>query len=231
MRAMALLCVCGCGFSEVTPRDGFSDGLVAGDLSHCEFFDDCPAGYNCVGNQCAAATGSCAAQKSLTPVSAVYWIASGAGAYRAYCDMSGGGNELCTDSEAAHQSQVHDGSALVFSMMSELDVAVGFCTVWNVKSVGDGFPLDRVLDASGRPAGDTCARLGFISDGAIAGCAYGATSTCGYTVAAANRWGTFCSGCAMNGGYYSQYTLQGPFTNGTVLADAAGTMRARCNVR
>jgi hypothetical protein len=54
---------------------------------------------------------------------------------------------------------------------------------------------------------------------------------CGYTVPDTNRWGFFCNGCPNDNGYFSQYTLQGPLTNGTVLTDAYGTIPARCAVR
>jgi hypothetical protein len=252
MRVLAAWAVIsGCGFAKVDSgvdlaagdltADDLADDLppLPPDLSRCSVLDDCPAGFNCVATHCVAAASDCSAMKALLPgggagYDGVYWITNSGVTYRAYCDMQLG-VELCSENMGEHTGQARDGSMLRYRMTSQLFWQKGWCNLWNVRdATSSGFPLDRVTNQQGFNTNQTCQVLGFISDNAVDVCFYGSGSggsNCGYTVPQTSRWGNFCNGCGDNNGYFNQYTLQGVFTDGTVLSSADGSVVARCNVR
>jgi hypothetical protein len=197
----------------------------------CTRIDDCASGSNCVAGACVAAQASCALQKMTYPSSGdgEYWISPGGNPTRAYCDMQLQ-VALCTEAQGVAQGQTREGSALVYQMTSLLKHVDGTCELWAIRGL-DNYPIDLLNPELGQTLG-TCQALGFVADGTIDGCAYGAANTnCGYTVGVLHRYGNLCGGCKLNDGPFRNYVLQGPMNTASVLSSFDGAKRARCKIR
>jgi hypothetical protein len=176
-----------------------------------------------------AALGTCAAQKNDYPASkdGVYWVGVGEKAHRAYCDMSEA-VELCSEAPSERVGRTRDSSKLEYEMTSVL-LPDGLCKMWNIRAAADGYPFWQLEKVGATPAGQTCAKLGFVSDGVLGYCSYGSTRTnCGYAVEPLHRYGNTCTSCDLNDGDFDHWVLQGPIKLGGLLSDASGSKFTTC---
>lgn len=198
----------------------------------CPSSETCSKGQNCVDELCVPALATCAAQKNKYPASkdGVYWVGAGAGTHRAYCDMAEV-VELCSDAASERLGRTRDSSKLEYKMTAVL-LEDGLCKMWNIRGAADNYPLWQLDAVAGVPAGQTCAKLGFVADGVLGSCPYGESrSNCGYEVTPLNRYGNTCSGCTLNDGDFDHWVVQGPIKTGGVLSDAAGKIFTTCKTR
>jgi hypothetical protein len=212
--------------------DAGMGGVAPEEPPTCQSSNTCAKGENCVDALCVPALATCAAQKNKYPASkdGVYWVGTGAGTHRAYCDMAEV-VELCSDSASERVGRTRDSSKLEYKMTSVL-LADGSCKMWNMRSAADGYPLSQLKKVAGVPAAQTCIKLGFVADGVLGDCSYGSSLTnCGYAVMPLNRYGNNCSGCVLNDGDFDHWVVQGPVISGDVLSDAAGKVFTTCKTR
>jgi hypothetical protein len=201
----------------------------------CRELTDCPRGYNCNGGKCAPAAVSCQGHKNDYPPApdGIYWINPGGVPLRAYCDMRHR-LELCTEITAERRGIMRDATGLIYRMVSSLDVALGLCKLWAVRSEADGYPIDRDRRTNPALVRDTCQVLGFKSTGTLGNCNFGdseGNSSCGFPVARFFRWGTLCSGCTQNNGEHERFVLQGVMHAGDVISNWTGSIHTTCRVR
>ena len=201
----------------------------------CRMLADCPRGQNCSGGRCVPAPASCLGVKNDNAAAAdgVYWISPGGVPQRAYCDMRQR-LELCTEVTGERHGVMRDATGLIYRMVSSLDVTLGLCKLWAVRSQADGYPLDRDRRTILALQRDTCQLLGFKSTAAVGECKFGdaaGSSTCGFPVARYFRWGTLCSGCTQNNGEHERFLLQGVIHSGLVMSNWSGSIYTTCRVQ
>ncbi len=162
--------------------------------------------------------------------SAPYFVTESSQSVLTYCDMSLK-RALCSENQASRTGQTKDPSALDYSFVSILRPLTGFCEVWAVRGTSDNYPLDRFR---GSTAIGTCAGLGFIKDGTLRNCPFGANNTqhfCGYPLVAYFRYGDLCSGCSAFDGSHDRYRLQGPMLVASIMSSFDGAIRSECDTR
>jgi hypothetical protein len=211
--------------------DNCNGSVDEGSACSCASIDGCATGWNCIASHCTPATSSCAAESAAhgSP-DGEYWITPGGSPTRAYCDMSQK-VALCTETQGTAASRTRDGAVLPYSMVSVLNHAAGTCSIWAVKNQSDGYPLDNlVVQLSNHLS--SCQALGFIADGTLGSCAYGASYThCGFSNSLYFRYGNLCTGCTQFNGSWSQFVLQGPMTTAHVMSSADGLVKTTCRIR
>jgi hypothetical protein len=208
---------------------------------------DCGPGENCIGGACRPPVADCAELSVGSPEleDGQYWLTSNDVPRRAYCDMTAK-VELCNDGVMDHDGVTRDDSHLAFSLTSVLEA--GGCRVWNVWARVDHRPLDALttLNAEGSVIGNqACQPLGFRSDPAdfdrADGCAYGMDegwTSCGFQPVSdrvsiaptLTKWSNNCPDCAVNGGIFPSYAVQGPIYQSRIPWNADGDIAVLCGL-
>jgi hypothetical protein len=170
--------------------------------------------------------------KSSYPTSpdGVYWIAPAALALPSLRDMAISA-ELCTRIEGEHRGGHATRLLIAYLMKSILLSSDGTCRIWALRGA-EGYPLTFLRPVNGVSEAATCPALGFVADGVLGNCPYGAQfGDCGFGTSPLHLWGNYCAGCAVNDGAYDRYVLQGPIDTGIVLSSVQGNVFTTCRVR
>lgn len=210
-----------------------SDGGVGGAAEGprtCKSTHECARGENCIDEVCEPALPTCAAQKNRYAASkdGVYWVGRMSDVHLAYCDMDEA-VELCSDVEGEHRGRTRDSSKIPYVMTSLLLPNEGLCKMWAIRAVSDGHPFGQLEAVAGVAAGQTCAKLGFVSDGTLGVCSFGSErSTCGFS-GPFFRYGNSCSAaCGTTAGTFDHYILQGPMLRAGTLSTFSGSTATTC---
>ena len=197
----------------------------------CSTRAQCRRGENCIDEWCVSALPTCAAQKNRYPAShdGLYWIGKIDDLRLVYCDMDEA-VELCSEVAAEHRGRTRDISKIPYVMTSVLLPSEGLCKVWAVRAASDGHPFGPLEGVAGLAGGQTCSKLGFVSDGAIGSCSFGSErSSCGFA-GTFFRYGNHCSGCDTGAGVFDHYVLQGPVTNASAISTFSGSASTTCKI-
>ena len=132
-----------------------------------------------------------------------------------------------------HKGKTREGSKLDYVMTSVLLYSKGVCEIWAVRAVKDNYPVDHLGKNKGQTL-STCQALGFIANDKMSSCKFGDSypSNCGFPIKTSYyRYGTGCTGCTKNNGYYKSYVLQGYMHSASVISTMNGKTRSRCKVK